>query len=93
MCLIVLIGAAFPRVALFLTWVFTDRVSIAFDNWYLPFLGFLLLPFTTFFYVLAYAPVAGVHGIGWFFVAFGFFLDLANWTSSGRYGQQQYATH
>lgn len=92
MCLVVLLGAAFPRFALFLTWLFTNKISTAFDgSWALPMLGFFLLPYTTFFYVIAYAPIRGVQGIGWFFVVFGFLLDIANWTESGRFGQQ-YAT-
>jgi hypothetical protein len=92
MCLVVLIGAAFPRVALFLTWIFTNRISIAFgNNWAVPLLGFLLLPFTTFFYVIAFAPIAGVSAIGWFFVGFGFLLDMSNWFGSQRYGRERYA--
>ena len=31
-CLLVLLGSAFPRVALVLTWIFTNRVDIAFDG-------------------------------------------------------------
>jgi hypothetical protein len=85
-CLVVLLGAAFPRIAVVLTWIFTDRVDIAFkNNWALPLLGIIFLPYTTFFYVLAYAPIAGVHGIGWFFVAFGFLLDLSSYFGGGRY--------
>ena len=62
-----------------ITWIFTNRVDIAFKgDFWLPFLGLLFLPYTTFFYVLAYAPVREVTGIGWFFVAFGFLLDLAS---------------
>jgi hypothetical protein len=85
-CLVVLLGTAFPRLALLLTWLFTDRVSTAFDGWALPLLGFFVLPYTTFFYVVAYAPTAGVTDIGWFFVAIGFLLDLSAWFGTGREG-------
>ena len=56
-CLIVLLGSAFPRVALVLTWIFSKRVDIAFDGGFaLPLLGLIFLPYTTLFYVFAYAP-------------------------------------
>lgn len=64
-------------------WVFTDRLTIAFDSFILGFLGFLLLPYTTVFYALAYAPVRGVRGFGWFLVALGFVIDIASYTSGG----------
>ena len=90
-CFVVLLGSAFPRIALIFTWIFTNRVDIAFDGWLLPLAGLLFLPYTTFFYVLAYAPVQGVTGIGWFFVVLGFLFDVSSYLGSGRYGQRRYA--
>lgn len=89
MCLVVLIGAFMPRVALFLTWIFSDRISKAIDNWALSLLGFIFLPFTTFFYVIAWSPANGVSGIGWLFVIFGFLLDLGQYGSSGAYAKKR----
>ena len=89
-CFVVLLGSAFPRLALIITWIFTDRVDIAFDSWLLPLAGLIFLPYTTFLYVLAYAPIAGVTGIGWFFVVLGFLLDVSSYSSSGRIGKQRY---
>jgi hypothetical protein len=84
-CLIVVLGAAFPRLALFFTWLFTDRISTAFDGgWALPMLGFFILPFTTFFYVVADANGKGVSAIGWFFVLMGFLFDLGVLGGGGR---------
>ena len=37
----------------------------------LPLAGLIFLPYTTFFYVIAYAPIVGVSAFGWIFVAFG----------------------
>src|SRR5215207_8171390 len=89
-CVLLLLGSAFPRVALVVAWLFTDRVEIAFDDeWLLPLAGLIFLPYTTFFYVLAYAPVAGVEGIGWFFVVLGFLLDLGNLFGGGQEGRRQ----
>lgn len=90
-CLVVLLGTAFPRVALLITAIFTGRIGQAFDGWALPVLGWLLLPYTTFFYVVAYAPVAGVTGIGWFFVVFGFILDISAWSGAGKTSRDRYA--
>ena len=84
-----MLGSAFPRFALVLTWIFT-RVDIAFEGeWLLPLAGLVFLPYTTLFYVFAYAPLGGVSGFGWFFVVFGFLLDLANWFGSGRAGARR----
>ena len=48
------------------------------------------MPYTTFFFVLAYAPIAGVTGIGWFLVLLGFLLDVGSYANSGRIGTQRY---
>ncbi|MBK9179392.1 MAG: hypothetical protein IPM45_07395 [Acidimicrobiales bacterium] len=89
--MVVLLGSAFPRLALAITWLFTDRVSIAFDGWLLPLAGLVFLPYTTFFYVLAYAPIGGVGGIGWLFVLFGFLLDLSSYFGAGKTNRDRYA--
>lgn len=77
-CLIALLAMGLPRVALVVLWLFTERLTVAFDSFVLGFLGFLLLPYTTVFYALAYAPVEGVTEFGWFLVAFGFVLDISS---------------
>ena len=89
-CFVVLLGSAFPRLALVITWIFTDRVDIAFDGWVLPLAGLIFLPYTTFFYVLAFAPIAGVTGFGWFLVVLGFLLDVSSYAGSGGIGTQRY---
>ena len=91
-CFVVFLGSAFPRLALIITWIFTNRVDIAFDGWLLPLAGLVFLPYTTFFYVLAYAPISGVTGIGWFFVVLGFLFDLSSYAGTGRYGGRRYRT-
>ena len=92
-CLVVLLGSAFPRIALVLTWIFTSRVDIAFKGGVLlPLVGLIFLPYTTFFYVIAYAPFAGVSAFGWIVVAFGSLLDIAYWFDGGREGRRRYVT-
>jgi len=75
-CLLALVAAISPRLALFLLWVFTDRLTVAFRSGWEGLIGFLLLPYTTLFYALVYAPGKGVDAFGWIIVALGVLLDL-----------------
>jgi len=51
-------------------------------------LGLIFLPWTSLMYVICWAQPGGVSGIGWLFVALGFFFDIATW--SGRLAQNRY---
>lgn len=93
MCFVVLIGAFMPRVAIVLLWLFSGYMERAYDSFWIAALGFVFLPFTTFFYAIAYAPIAGVSGFGWFLVTIGFLLDLSNWFGGGREAQHQRASY
>ena len=88
-CIVALIGLVAPRFALFLMWIFSDRLSRAFDSFVVGFLGFLLLPFTTLFWALAYAPVGGVSGFGWILVGLGLLMDLSSWGGGAREGSRR----
>ncbi|MFL5871947.1 MAG: hypothetical protein ACJ75T_00530 [Solirubrobacterales bacterium] len=84
-CLVVLLAFISPRLALFGIFLFSDLLSDAFDSWFLPFLGFFLLPWTT----LAYAAMwgvgtNGVHGFEWFIVIPAFVIDLGSWANRGQ---------
>ncbi|MCZ7530248.1 MAG: hypothetical protein M5U31_07820 [Acidimicrobiia bacterium] len=89
MCLIVILGAFAPRAALVILWIFTTQLTQAFDSFWLGFAGFVFLPFTTLLYAIVYQPVVGVDGFGWFLVAFGFILDIANWTGTASRSSQE----
>jgi CDP-diglyceride synthetase len=78
-CLLALVAAISPRLALVLVWIFTNLVDRAFEGFLVPLLGLLLLPFTTLIYVLAYQPRVGVTGWGWFFVFLGLLFDLGSY--------------
>ena len=43
-CLVVLLAFISPRLALFAIFLFSDLLSRAFDSWFVPLLGFFLLP-------------------------------------------------
>jgi hypothetical protein len=40
--------------------------------------------------VLAWSPVVGVTGWGWFFVVVGIVFDVSHWTSTAYTGRQRY---
>ena len=84
-CFVVALGAFFPRVALGLLWLFSDLVGKAFDNnWLLPLLGLIFLPFTTLTYVLLYWWLGPVTGFSWFIVALAFIVDIGSYAGSAR---------
>ena len=83
-CLVAVLSLLGPRVAFLVTWLATNRVSIAFHQGFLvPLLGLLFLPWTVLLYTLAYAPTGGVKGIGWLFVGLGLVADLGSYGSGG----------
>ena len=83
MCLILAMLAFGPRFVLFMTWAFTSRIGDAYDGWLLPFLGFLLAPWTTLVYALLYSS-GGLSGFDWFLVALAAAADLSSYTYSAR---------
>jgi hypothetical protein len=83
-CLLALLAAISPRFVIFLLWVFSDRLTIAFHSGWEGIIGFILLPYTTLFYALVYSPGRGVDSFGWFIVALGVLLDLSSHAFSSR---------
>ncbi len=88
-CLILLTSMISPRLALVLVWIFTDFVDRAYDSFIVPFLGLLVLPWTTLIYSLAYAPRVGVTGWGWFFVLLGLLADLSSYGENARRNRER----
>ncbi len=82
-CFIFLTALLSPRLALFFVWAFTNFVDRAFDDWIVPALGFVFLPWTTLVYALAYDG-RGVSPLGWFFVAMALLTDVSSYAYSGR---------
>lgn len=83
-CIAALVGLVAPRFVLVAMWLFSDRLSLAFDRFVIGFLGFLLVPFTTLMYAIAYAPNGRVQGFGWVLVAVGVWLDVGSYRKSNR---------
>jgi hypothetical protein len=83
-CLLALLAAISPRLVIFLLWIFSDRLTIAFHSGWEGIIGFIFLPCTTLFYALVYSPGKGVDPFGWFIVALGVLLDLSSHAFSSR---------
>src|ERR1700677_2380144 len=83
-CLLALLAAISPRLVIFLLWVFSDRLTIAFHSGWEGIVGFIFLPYTTLFYALVYSAGKGVDSFGWFIVALGVVLALSSHASSAR---------
>jgi hypothetical protein len=79
-CLVLLLAFFSPRLALFVLWLFGDLLSRAFDDWYVPLIGFFLLPWTTLAYAWMWdAGGNGVNGFEWFLVILAFLVDLGSY--------------
>jgi len=85
-CLVALLALISPRLALFFIWIFSDLLGRAYDDWFVPILGFFLLPWTTLAYAVMWSAGSNqVSGFEWFIVILAFLFDL------GSYAQGQKA--
>ncbi len=83
-CLVVLIALAFPRLALFLLWLFSDYLHNAYQTVLWPVLGFIFMPFTTLAYAAAMNENGGVSGIWLVLVIIGVLADLSTHGGSAK---------
>ena len=83
-CIFFIAAALSPRLGVFILWAFTDRMSIAFDQWWWAALGFVFLPWTTMAWALVYAPKEEVSGFGWVIVVFAFLVDISTHAGSSQ---------
>jgi hypothetical protein len=84
-CFAALLALIPPRLAIVFVWIFSDILGRAYDSWFLPVLGFFILPWTT----LAYAVMwdVGSHkvsGFEWFVVVLAFLADVGSYASGQR---------
>ena len=89
-CLVALFAAISPRLAIFAVWLFSDRMSVVYDSFWLPFIGFLFLPWTTLAYAAVWEP-GGPTGLGVALVVFAFVIDLMSFFGAGRSRTYYYA--
>jgi hypothetical protein len=77
MCLFLSLIVFGPRLVILLWWLFEPaRWSLTFDTFFLPFFGFLFLPWTTLMYVLV-AP-GGIVGFDWLWLGLSLAADVAS---------------
>ena len=84
-CFAALVALISPRLAIICLWIFSGVLGRAFESWFLPVLGFFILPWTT----LAYAVMwdVGSHevtGFEWFVVVLAFLADLGSYATGQR---------
>ena len=82
-CFIFLFALISARLAIILTWLFSNVLEKAYDGWLVPVLGFLFLPWTMLAYAWMYDSGRAVVGLEWFLVGFAFLIDLGSY-ASGR---------
>jgi hypothetical protein len=83
-CLVALVALFSPRLAIFFLWLLTNRMSLAFTSGWIAVVGFLVLPWTTLAYAVAFDPAQGVKGFGWFLVGFAFLVDISSYLNGER---------
>lgn len=77
MCLVIFALIFSPRLVMVIWWLLDmARWSATFDTFIVPFIGFLLLPWTTIMYVLVAS--GGVTGIDWLWMAIAVAFDLGS---------------
>jgi hypothetical protein len=81
-CLFVAFMSFFPRLAFLMVWIARPKlVDAAFDTFFFPFIGILLLPFTTLMYVVLYQP-GGLSGGDWVWISIAVLFDVAHMVGS-----------
>jgi hypothetical protein len=89
-CLVALFALISPRLALILVWLFSDDLSRAFESFWIPLIGFFILPWTTLAYALMWVTgTPGVHGFEVFIVAFAFVVDIGSYVGGRRSNAQR----
>ena len=83
-CLAVLFALISPRLAIVFVWLFSNVLDRAFDSFWLPLLGFFLLPWTTLAYAFTWDSGNAVEGFDWFIVGLAFLIDLGSYGGGMR---------
>ena len=83
-CLLLAVaGSLVPRVTIVFLWVFTDRVSDAFNGFILPLAWVLGLTVAPLVYVVVWWGGDGTSAWGWVVVLIAVCVDIGNYTAGG----------
>ncbi|MHC5210938.1 MAG: hypothetical protein ACYTG2_09500 [Planctomycetota bacterium] len=83
-CVIVLLLLGTPRLAIFLTFLFSDYLGRAYESNFWPFLGFFFMPLTTLAYAWSINTWGQVEGVGLAACVIAALLDLGVLGASRR---------
>lgn len=87
-CLFTTLALLGPRAAILVWWLLDSaRWERAFDSFFVAFIGFLILPWTTIMYVLV-APTGTITGFDWVWLGLGLMADIAGYAGGG-YGNRE----
>jgi len=88
--ILLLLGLLFPRVVIFILWLFTTWFS-SFNDWVLGILGFLFMPFTLLWYTAVLNLYSGTFGF-WqtIILLIAVIVDLSELFSSWRVSRGWY---
>jgi hypothetical protein len=72
-----------PRLFILGFVIFSRQIGDAFSSWVVWVVGFLILPWTTLIYAMAWGIYSdGVHGAEWLLVFAAFLVDMLTWALS-----------
>ena len=85
-CFVLLFALISPRLAIIVTWLFSDVLGRAYDGWLVPVIGFFLLPWTTLGYAWMYDNGPGLTVEGWEWIVVGILVlcDLGSLLGGSR---------
>jgi hypothetical protein len=89
-CLVGCLGLLFPRLALFVVFLFSDYLGRAYETNFWPFLGFLFMPLTTLAYAWAVNTNDTVTGIYLVVVVIAAIIDLGLTGKSAHEGKKSW---
>lgn len=90
-CLAGCFALLFPRLVLFLTFLFSNYLGRAFETNFWPFLGFFFMPFTTLAYAWAINSNGTVTGLYLVVVVIAVLMDLGVTGNGAHEGRKRYA--
>ena len=83
-CLGTIVALLAPRVAMLAVYVLTNWFDRAYETWYVPLLGFFLMPYTTLAYLAGMVHSQSISG-GWLvLVVLAVLVDLGAWGGGHR---------
>ena len=83
-CFVVLFALISPRLAIVFVWLFSNVMERAYDDWWVPVLGFFFLPWTTLAWAFTWDSGRAVEGFDWFIVGLAFLIDIASLAGGRR---------